>query len=184
MKTAGPAFERGQATDDAKERPTAERTANVNPSKAIITCFRNYAVFSGRAPRAEYWWFFAFIIVAVLITGRVDAMAFSGASVPPLTTLVQLVTLLPLLAVSYRRMHDIDKPGWLIFLPMIVSVAFIFLSTIGYASGPNPNFNAPLSGNRFAVLGTLQAVAALVILWWLTRAGDPKSNTYGPPPAA
>ena len=155
----------------------------MSPPKAIATCFRNYAGFSGRASRPEFWWFVAALIVAVVVTGRVDAMVFSGASVPPLTALFQLATLLPLLAVSYRRMHDIDKPGWLIFLPMIVSVAFIFLSTMGYASGPNPSFNTTAGGSRFAVLGTLQAVAALVILWWLTRPGDPDSNTYGPPPA-
>ncbi|MEM0946999.1 MAG: DUF805 domain-containing protein [Pseudomonadota bacterium] len=150
---------------------------------AIKACFGNYATFTGRAARPEYWWFVLFVILGVVAAGFVDAVLFGDMQVGPAAGLFQLVTLLPFLAVGWRRMQDTGRPGWMIFLPMIVSVAFIFLSVMGFANGPAPNFNGSSGGARFAILGALQFVASVLILWWLTRPSDPSANAYGPNPA-
>ncbi len=150
---------------------------------AIKSCFGKYATFSGRAARSEYWWFVLFIILGVAAAGIVDGVIFAGLQVGPIGGIFQLVTLLPLLAVGWRRMQDTGRPGWMIFLPMIVSVAFIFLSVMGFASGPAPNYGSGAGESRFVVLGLLQLIASALILWWLTRPSDPGPNTYGPNPS-
>lgn len=149
---------------------------------AIKTCFTKYATFSGRASRPEYWWFLLFILLGAAVTGLLDRGLFPAAAIPPLTGIFQLGTLLPLLAVGWRRMQDTGRPGSLIFLPLTVSVAFIFLSVMGFASGPNPNFNADAGGSRFVILGLLQFVAFVFIVWWLTRPSETGTNVYGSNP--
>lgn len=71
--------------------------------QAVFTCFSKYARFSGRASRAEFWWFTLFQLVVSV------ASAVLGDT---LAALVSLALLLPALAVSSRRLHDIGKSGW------------------------------------------------------------------------
>ena len=75
----------------------------MNFGQAISTCFSNYATFSGRASRPEFWWFFLFqILVSIAASMLGDVVA----------GLVSLAVLLPALAVGARRLHDIGKSGW------------------------------------------------------------------------
>ena len=81
----------------------------MNPYQAIISGFRNYASFKGRASRSEYWWFYAFF-VALLIAIFVASVAWR----PTLLTLwaiYLLAMLTPVWAVTVRRLHDLDRPG-------------------------------------------------------------------------
>lgn len=151
---------------------------------SIQTCFAKYVTFSGRAARSEYWYFFLFVIFGALIADRIDAAIFPAGTIPPVSAMFQIGTFFPFLAVSWRRMHDTGRPGWLVFLPIIVSVAFIFLSTMGFLSGPNPTSSADPGNTRFVILGALQVVAAVFILWWLSRPSESEPNAYGSPPEA
>lgn len=93
-----------------------------------LQAFRKYAVFSGRAQRAEYWYFFLINIIAVVVLSIVDYSLFihqellviNGMviNILILSPLYGLVTLIPGLAVSVRRMHDIDKSGWFLLIPI------------------------------------------------------------------
>ena len=110
---------------------------------------KKYAVFKGRARRAEYWWFTLFvalissfieIIIALLISVLSDDIVSSGISENKwIHNLVSLAFLLPTLAVGWRRMHDVGKPGPYIFIPIY---SFILAVTAGNAGpneyGPNP----------------------------------------------
>lgn len=70
---------------------------------AISTCLSKYATFSGRASRPEFWWFLLFQVLVSIAASMVgDTVA----------ALVSLALLLPALAVSVRRLHDIGKSGW------------------------------------------------------------------------
>lgn len=149
---------------------------------AIRTCFSKYATFSGRAGPAEFWWFALFLLLGATIAGTLDTTLFGGAGLAPVTSLFQLATLLPITAVGFRRMHDTGRPGWFIFLPLIVSLTFIYLSVMGFASGPNPDFSSDAGGSRFVILGVLQLIALALIVWWLTRPSQPGPNAYGPNP--
>ena len=102
---------------------------------AISTCFRKYADFSGRARRSEYWYFWllnlivAFVLTIVLGEGSLIASLYS------------LVTLVPGLAVGWRRMHDIGKSGAWIFLSLVPLVGAIIV-IIWLAKDSQPGSNA------------------------------------------
>jgi uncharacterized membrane protein YhaH (DUF805 family) len=86
--------------------------------EAVKSCFHNYATFDGRAPRSEYWFFHLFGFLATL-AGLLTGFLF----------LVIVVGLLaPSLAVNVRRLHDIGKSGWFLFIVCIPLIgAFILL---------------------------------------------------------
>jgi uncharacterized membrane protein YhaH (DUF805 family) len=84
--------------------------------ESIKQCFQKYADFNGRAKRPEYWWFalFCFVVsMALGIIGDSISLAFS------------LVTLLPSLAAGTRRLHDLNKSGWLQLLWLIPILGWI-----------------------------------------------------------
>ena len=94
---------------------------------------KNYATFSGRARRKEYWMFFLFNVLISLGLGVLDVVVgtysveyetglFSG--------LYSLFVLIPSIAVSVRRLHDTNRSGWWIVISLIpiigVLVLFVF----------------------------------------------------------
>ena len=91
---------------------------------------RQYADFSGRARRMEYWMFTLFNgIFAVLAVG-VDYMVGSNfiAGMYGITYLTYwLATIVPGLAVLVRRMHDVGKSGWMILVAIIPLIGPIWL---------------------------------------------------------
>ena len=97
---------------------------------SVRICLRKYDGFSGRAPRAEYWWFtlanmlvqFVVVLVSVIIWG---AGSYTGGSA--LRGVVTLLLLLPGLAVSVRRLHDTDRSGWWLLLPLVPVVGAIIM---------------------------------------------------------
>jgi uncharacterized membrane protein YhaH (DUF805 family) len=98
---------------------------------AVIVCLRKYVDFNGRARRSEYWWFVAFTAVVTTVASvadaRVDTPFGSTGLVQGLAT---LALLLPSLAVSVRRLHDVGQSGWsllLIILPVLGALILIFV---------------------------------------------------------
>ena len=90
----------------------------MNFQDAIKLCFQKYADFSGRAKRPEFWWFVLFCIVVSLlleVVGSYISWAFS------------LATMLPSLAVGARRLHDMNKSGWLQLIWIIPILGWIYL---------------------------------------------------------
>jgi uncharacterized membrane protein YhaH (DUF805 family) len=75
----------------------------MNFGQAISSCLRNYANFSGRSARPEFWWFFLFQVLVSVAAPMISQQVGSLAS---------LALLLPALAVGARRLHDIGKSGW------------------------------------------------------------------------
>lgn len=101
--------------------------------EAIKSGFRNYATFRGRASRSEFWFFMLFCVLAMLVASVLDVTLFAayvatdGGGLLSLITL--LVTILPSIAVSVRRLHDSNHSGWwylLNFLPIIGLVLIYF----------------------------------------------------------
>ena len=76
--------------------------------------FKKYADFSGRARRAEYWYFTLFSIVTMLVLGFIDGVTgtfSSEAGVGVLGGSYLLAALIPSIGVSVRRLHDTDRSG-------------------------------------------------------------------------
>jgi uncharacterized membrane protein YhaH (DUF805 family) len=90
----------------------------MNFSQAVSSCLRKYVDFSGRAGRPEFWWFFLFQIVVMVVTGFMSDI---------LNGLAALALLLPGLAVGARRLHDIGKSAWFLLLGLIPILGFLIL---------------------------------------------------------
>jgi uncharacterized membrane protein YhaH (DUF805 family) len=76
--------------------------------------WQNYATFSGRARRSEYWYFFLFNVSALIL------LSFIGAAMGNMIfyVLYALAALIPGIAVAVRRMHDVGKSGWFAIVPI------------------------------------------------------------------
>jgi len=96
---------------------------------AISTCFKKYATFTGRATRSEFWFFALFTLIVQLLANAIGIAAGSEAII----WLVYLAFFIPSIAVTVRRMHDVDKSGWYQLIPIY---SFILSVTAG-TSGPN-----------------------------------------------
>ena len=81
---------------------------------SIKTCFNKYADFSGRALRSELWFFVLFTLLGGIITVILDVMVlgYSIESYGPINLIFSVGILLPSIAVTTRRLHDINKSGW------------------------------------------------------------------------
>lgn len=89
--------------------------------------FENYANFSGRARRREYWMFILvnFIVSIILqIIDKMTGLTFGVAEMGILRLIYTLAVMIPGIAVGVRRMHDIDKSGWYVLIPIYNIVLF------------------------------------------------------------
>lgn len=85
----------------------------------------NYCNFSGRASRSEFWWFYLFNIILSAVIGIVFCWSENAMNIA--TGLVNLALLLPSLGLAVRRLHDINKSGWWIFISLIPIIGWILL---------------------------------------------------------
>ena len=91
----------------------------------VQKCFRHYVDFSGRARRREYWLFvlFSLLVYLALMTLCGIFMALESVEGLVLTCVLigifELGTLLPGIAVTVRRLHDLDKSGGFFFISFI-----------------------------------------------------------------
>lgn len=82
--------------------------------EAFRTVLGRYAQFQLRARRREYWWWVLFYFLVGMTLSIVDALLFTPdlAEVGVLSNLFGLAVLIPTLAVTARRLHDIGRSGW------------------------------------------------------------------------
>jgi uncharacterized membrane protein YhaH (DUF805 family) len=122
----------------------------MNFTQAITSGFQNYVNFSARAARSEFWFWVLFAILASAAGGLVDLVLFPGSAVSPLYSLVGLALFLPGLAVSVRRLHDLDRTGWWLLLGFtgIGIILLIVWDCMRGTAGPNWFGPDPLGGLR------------------------------------
>ena len=114
-------------------------------TEAIKHVFNNYANFSGRARRSEYWWFVLLNSLVSTALSRLAQMGDGSTLFTALASLWSLALLIPGLAVTWRRLHDIGKSGW------------------------------------WSLLGC-NLIGMIVLIVWLSRAGDTDENLFGADP--
>jgi uncharacterized membrane protein YhaH (DUF805 family) len=105
---------------------------------AVKTSLSKYVTFSGRAARSEFWYFLLFTLIAYIPAFVIDIFLFNGR--PILYYLCFLGLLLPGVAVSARRLHDIDKSAWwllLAFVPLVGAIILIVWYCQRGTIGPN-----------------------------------------------
>jgi uncharacterized membrane protein YhaH (DUF805 family) len=111
-------------------------------SEALKMSLARYASFGGRARRSEYWSFTLFHSLAVLLAMFVSylVMLTNPALAIILYSFVIFGTLLPHLAVSVRRLHDINRSGWWYLfglVPLLGTIALLVLLCTDGTRGPN-----------------------------------------------
>lgn len=104
--------------------------------QAVTSVYQGYVRFTGRAARSEFWYWVLFQVIAQIVIGAIFggghmtmggggmSMHYEGGLV---ANLWMLANFLPGLAVSIRRLHDIDKSGWFLLIALIPVVGWIVL---------------------------------------------------------
>jgi uncharacterized membrane protein YhaH (DUF805 family) len=113
-------------------------------SAAARTCLSKYAIFEGRAGRAEFWWFN--LLCCLITLSDLVVKVFSHTAGTVIFWACAIPLLLPSTAAGVRRLHDTGRSGWRYLWALV-----------------------PLVGG-------------LVMLVYLTRPSDPRTNRYGPKP--
>jgi uncharacterized membrane protein YhaH (DUF805 family) len=104
-----------------------------------INAWKNYAGFSGRARRTEYWLFQLFNMIILF---AVIGIGYAVDSQVPVYVAYAfgLAAILPSLAVQVRRLHDIDKSGWwyfISFVPLVGPIVLLVFDCTEGTQGPN-----------------------------------------------
>lgn len=105
----------------------------------IKKCFMNYTTFKGRARRTEFWYFQLWCMLfslAALLLGELFGMG------DRFFTIFAMLTLWPNLAVSVRRLHDVNQSGWLVLISLIPFIGFVFLAAMYYIREGDPDGNS------------------------------------------
>lgn len=151
---------------------------------AITSFFSNYATFSGRARRSEYWWVQLFLVLTVIVTSILDSALFGVVfgEFGLLGTLTTLGTLVPALAVTWRRLHDIGKSGGFFFLVLIPLAGIIILivwlvrdsEQNSNIFGPNPKSQPKAKGTEKVMAKTSSTTQMPKSIWGPTGKSNPQ----------
>ena len=112
--------------------------------KWFFKCWQQYADFSGRARRKEYWMFTLFNALIAFVLGLVlgvfevitDTQFISTA----ISSIYSLFIFIPSLAVCIRRLHDVGKSGWFYLIGLIPIIGWIWLIVL-FCTDSQPGAN-------------------------------------------
>ncbi|MCY1672312.1 DUF805 domain-containing protein [Novosphingobium sp. SL115] len=135
----------------------------------MILPYRRYADFAGRSRRREYWMFALFYVLVMVVLNAVfgtnevergnGAFVYGSRLVGAggwIGGLLWLISIVPGLAVTIRRLHDQDRSGWLLLLwliPFLGWFAILVLMCLDGTRGPNrfgPDPKNPTPADVFA----------------------------------
>jgi uncharacterized membrane protein YhaH (DUF805 family) len=141
--------------------------------KSLVAVFRrvvtaNYFDFHGRACRTEFWSYIS-VILAVTATAETLVQLLSIAAIRMLFTAWSIGCFLPTVAVAIRRLHDLDRSGWLLVTPIVP--AFLMLLLFFWLW--------PVT----VLLATTMFGITAYLLFLCMQPGMRGDNRYGPDPA-
>ena len=155
-----------QAASDNHLAMYGERP-QIDFGESIKICFNKFADFTGRARRSEFWWFYLFNML-----------------LSSFTCIGGFVTLIPMMAVTVRRLHDTGHSAWWYFIPTLLSIiyscTFLPLLLWGLSRGKE----GPITVGFIALIIFLliSLYYGIMLLIYCCRDSDPDENEYGPSP--
>jgi uncharacterized membrane protein YhaH (DUF805 family) len=114
--------------------------------EAIKSYFKNYATFKGRARRSEFWFTVLFTVlvssaISIIAPGHREMMGdFEVDQSSALSNLWSLATIVPSLAVTWRRLHDVGRSGKYFFF-ILIPIAGIIMLLIQLSKDSQPGAN-------------------------------------------
>ncbi len=103
-----------------------------------LSVLKKYADFKGRARRKEYWMFTLFNLIVAIVAMLLDnwlGLASKSLGYGPIYGIYSLAVLIPSLAVSVRRLHDVGKSGWMLLVALIPLIGAIWLLVLFVTEG-------------------------------------------------
>ena len=140
--------------------------------EAVKTVLSKYAVFSGRARRKEYWYFFLFNVIVGFIIGFLGAIMQKPKAMSVLSIVFTLAFLLPSIAVAIRRLHDTGRSGWWYLL----GVPGVVLAQAANQMRSPDNTVLPLA------MALVSLAFTVPVFIWLCRDSQPGANRVGENP--
>ena len=143
--------------------------------ESVKTCFRKYAVFKGRATRSEFWWFQLFVIVTTIVATMFDNLILGydwlESDVTPMAVLVDTLTVVPIAAVTARRLHDVGRSGWWQLPNFLFYLLYLDVFLDGFSSS-----------GFMSILIFGATIYWFGLLLFLIKDSQPHTNAYGPNP--
>ena len=152
-----PVFNQPQAPQQPapQYQPRVTASPMMDPVTAVITCFKKYFDFKGRARRSEFWWFALFVLIGTI------ALAFLSGIVPAIAYVSVVFTwgtIIPLFAALTRRLHDTNRSGWWVAIMALLYIGY--LGSMLFLVGPNIKMFTNVGGGD--VMAMAQAMADAV----------------------
>jgi uncharacterized membrane protein YhaH (DUF805 family) len=150
---------------------------DLSPVQWALLPFKRYADFSGRSPRAEYWWFW----LGYMLLNIVFQVLTRISPILGLLGLLYLGLIIPMIAVGVRRMHDTGRTGWWLlapFLPYAIGLGLLLPQVMSGRSTMTAfmNYGPALA---FMLIGF---VLAIVVFIFTVLPGTKGPNRYGADP--
>lgn len=127
---------------------TVDPGSPIDIYKSVLT--EKYADFTGRARRAEFWWFNLVNFGVFILLGILRQIGGIGGLFALVGGLYALAVIIPGIAIAVRRLHDTNKSGWMLLIGLIPLVGAIILLVFYFTDsdrgannyGPSPKYMA------------------------------------------
>ena len=139
--------------------------------KWFIMALQKYAQFNVRSTRQEFWMFFLFYVLFGLASQLIDKLLYNVIHFQFVNVIFSLAMFIPNLAITVRRLHDINKSAWWLLLYLMPFVGLGFTAALYLASDM-------VSSIVYFVI----ALSFIIFIWFivlLAKKGTPGPNQYG-----
>ena len=153
----------------------------MNFGEAIKSVFSKYATFTGRARRSEFWYFYLFNLI---VSVGLNIVAIFVPSIKYLSIIYSLGILVPNLAVSVRRLHDIGKSGltllWFLVPSFIITMLLTLMVTVFTTSNNESGHSTFII--LYLIFALILLALSIMFIVWMARDSQPGENQWGPNP--
>ena len=117
--------------------------------ESIVKCMSNYTNFKGRASISEYWWFYLFCLMIGWGITVSTTLSLGAETAEIYSLLVNLIFLMPSLAVAVRTLHDRDRTGWWLLIVFTIIGVIPLIYWLGKEGFKNVNqYGEPIDLNN------------------------------------